>query len=596
MAQRNKPYTGADIPKSKITGNSLRRMLTLFRFMGTQKWLFFLGTFFLIITAGTSLIFPKLTGDLVDAGSVSREQLNRMGSAFIVLFIIQAVASYLRIWSFVVATESMVYRLRNQLFKKMVSLPITFFHKNRTGDLLSRFGSDITQIQETFVSFLAVFLRQLLIALGGIILLFLTSKELALLMLLVIPPVVIVSLIFGRYIRKISRTIQDQTAESGTLLEQAFSAIQIVKSYTNERFEQQRFQDTTEQIQKTSIRRGIFRGLFSSFIILCLFGGLIFITWRALHMESEGLLTLGDIIKFMIYTLFVGASIGGISEQYAQIQKSVGAADRILDILEQPSEFEVQEQGPSVDLPPLQGNIEVKRVSFAYPTRPEVTVLNQIHFEIPAGQKWAVVGASGAGKSTLVQLLLGFYKPQSGSICFDNQTLNDLQYLRSQIALVPQEVILFGGTLYENILYGNPKASEEEVYSAAKQANAAEFIEAFPEQYQTLVGDRGIQLSGGQRQRIAIARAILKKPAILILDEATSALDSESEHLVQEALDNLMKNRTSLIIAHRLSTIKNADYLLVLEQGRIVEQGTPDLLLQQNQSRFAEMWKQQFQK
>lgn len=313
-------------------------------------------------------------------------------------------------------------------------------------------------------------------------------------------------------------------------------------------------------------------------------------------MESEGLLTLGDIIKFMIYTLFVGASIGGISEQYAQIQKSVGAADRILDILEQPSEFEVQEQGPSVDLPPLQGNIEVKRVSFAYPTRPEVTVLNQIHFEIPAGQKWAVVGASGAGKSTLVQLLLGFYKPQSGSICFDNQTLNDLQYLRSQIALVPQEVILFGGTLYENILYGNPKASEEEVYSAAKQANAAEFIEAFPEQYQTLVGDRGIQLSGGQRQRIAIARAILKKPAILILDEATSALDSESEHLVQEALDNLMKNRTSLIIAHRLSTIKNADYLLVLEQGRIVEQGTPDLLLQQNQSRFAEMWKQQFQK
>lgn len=595
MAKNNRPYQGADIPKAKITKDSIKRMITLFSFMGNQKWLFFLGTFFLLITAGTSLIFPKLTGDLIDAGTISKEKLNQIGVAFIILFIVQAAASYLRIWTFVKATEAMVWRMRNSLFKQIITMPISFYHQNRTGDLLSRFGSDITQVQETFVSFLAVFLRQILVAIGGVVLLFMTSKELALLMLLVIPPVVLISLLFGRFIRKISRTIQDETAAASTILEESFSAIQIVKSFANEGFEILRYGVKSDSIKNMSVRRGIYRGLFSSFIIICLFGGLIFIAWRALHMEAEGLLTMGDIIRFMIYTLFVGGSIGGISEQYAQIQKSVGAADRILDILAQETEFEFKENKAIVQ--PLLGELSVQDLSFSYPSRPELEVLKGINFLVKPGQKLAIVGESGAGKSTLVQLLLGFYSPQSGAILFDKKPSNsfDLLDLRQQIGLVPQDIMLFGGTIYDNIAYGNTQASEAEIIEAATQANATEFILSFPEGFKTIVGDRGVKLSGGQRQRIAIARAMLKKPALLILDEATSALDSKAEILVQEALEKLMEGRTSLIIAHRLSTIKNADYLIVLDQGKIVEQGSPSALLADEQSKFKAMWKLQFE-
>lgn len=596
MARNNKPYQGADIPKAKLTKDSIKRMITLFSFMGGQKWLFFLGTFFLLITAGTSLIFPKLTGDLVDAGTISKERLNEIGVAFVILFVIQAVSSYLRIWTFVKATEAMIWRMRNTLFKKLITLPIFFYHQNRTGDLLSRFGSDITQVQETFVSFLAIFLRQILVAIGGVILLFMTSKELALLMLLVIPPVVLISIFFGKFIRKISRTIQDETAESSTILEESFSAIQIVKSFANEKFEMLRFGKKSDTIKNLSVKRGIYRGLFSSFIILCLFGGLIFIAWRALHLENEGLLTLGDIIRFMIYTLFVGASIGGISEQYAQIQKSVGAADRILDILEQESEIEISEKQDVEST--IEGSVKVQNLAFAYPSRKETSVLNGISFEVRKGEKLAIVGASGAGKSTIVQLLLGFYPPDSGQIYFDDKPATDFgkSEIRRQIGLVPQDVILFGGTIYDNILYGNPQATEQDVFDAARHANAEEFITGFTEGYNTIVGERGVQLSGGQRQRIAIARAMLKKPAILVLDEATSSLDSGSEQIVQEALENLMKDRTSIIIAHRLSTIKNADQLIVLDKGQIIEAGKPSELINNPQSKFSAMWKLQFER
>jgi ABC-type multidrug transport system fused ATPase/permease subunit len=312
-------------------------------------------------------------------------------------------------------------------------------------------------------------------------------------------------------------------------------------------------------------------------------------------MEAEGLLTMGDIIRFMIYTLFVGGSIGGISEQYAQIQKSVGAADRILDILAQEPEFVLSENKAIKQ--PLLGELSVQDLRFSYPSRPELEVLKGINFQVKPGQKLAIVGESGAGKSTLVQLLLGFYTPQSGEILFDKKpsTSFDLVDLRQQIGLVPQDIMLFGGTIYDNIAYGNTHSSEAEILEAATQANATEFILSFPEGFKTIVGDRGVKLSGGQRQRIAIARAMLKKPTLLILDEATSALDSKAEILVQEALEKLMEGRTSLIIAHRLSTIKNADYLIVLDQGKIVEHGEPSKLLAQENSKFAAMWKLQFE-
>ena len=568
----------------------------LFSYMGKQQWLFYLGTFFLMISAATSLIFPKLTGDLVDAGNISREQLNSIGLGFVILFIIQAVSSYLRIWTFVKATESMVWRLRNGLFGKIISLPLFFFHQNRTGDLLSRFGSDITQVQETFVSFLAMFIRQILVAIGGVILLFFTSFELSLLMLMVIPPVVVISLLFGRFIRSISKEIQDDTADSSSILEESFSGIQTVKSFANEHVEMNRFSISTGGIRKKSVKRGIYRGLFSSFIILCLFGGLIFIAWKALHMQSEGLLTMGDIIRFMIYTLFVGASIGGISEQYAQVQKAVGSADRILDILSLDSELEISDN-PSVTQK-FNGNIKVEDLHFSYPARPEITVLKGVHFTLNEGEKLAIVGASGAGKSTIIQLILGFYKPQSGQLLLDNKPIQewDITDLRRQIGLVPQDVALFGGTIYDNIRYGNPLCGEEEIKEAAHLANATEFIEQFPEQYNTIVGDRGVKLSGGQRQRIAIARAFLKKPKLLILDEATSSLDTASEVMVQDALEKLMHHKTSIIIAHRLSTIQHCDQLIVLQNGVVLESGKPADLIADKSSAFSTMWELQFNK
>jgi ABC-type multidrug transport system fused ATPase/permease subunit len=596
MSNQRKPYEGADVPKAKITRDSLKRMFMLFSYMGKQRWLFYLGTLFLMISAATSLIFPKLTGDLVDAGTISREQLNSIGFGFVILFIIQAVASYLRIWTFVKATESMVWRLRNGLFGKIISLPLFFFHQNRTGDLLSRFGSDITQVQETFVSFLAMFIRQIMVAIGGVILLFFTSFELSLLMLMVIPPVVVISLLFGRFIRSISKEIQDDTADSSSILEESFSGIQTVKSFANEHVEMNRFRTSTGGIRKKSVKRGIYRGLFSSFIILCLFGGLIFIAWRALHMQSEGLLTMGDIIRFMIYTLFVGASIGGITEQYAQVQKAVGSADRILDILSLDSELEISDN-PTITQK-FNGNIKVENLHFAYPARPEIAVLKGVHFTLNEGEKLAIVGASGAGKSTIIQLILGFYKPQTGQLLLDNKPIQewDIADLRRQIGLVPQDVALFGGSIYDNIRYGNPLCSEEEIKEAAHLANATEFIEQFPEQYQTIVGDRGVKLSGGQRQRIAIARAFLKKPKLLILDEATSSLDTASEVMVQDALEKLMHQKTSIIIAHRLSTIQHCDQLIVLQNGVILESGKPADLIADKSSAFSTMWELQFNK
>jgi ABC-type multidrug transport system fused ATPase/permease subunit len=585
-----------DLPKAKVTKDSLKRMLRLMSLMGKHKIYFFFGFLFLMLTAGTSLLFPKLTGDLIDAGSVSREKINQIAGWFVVLFIVQALASYLRIWTFVKATETMILKLKNKLYQSILSLPVHFFHQNRTGDLLSRFGSDITQIQETYVTYMATLLRQIVVVLGGIALLFLTSPQLALIMLLVIPPVVLISMSFGRYIRKISSKIQDSTAVSSTILEESFSGIQIVKSFANEFYETVRFGKVAEEIRNMSVYRGILRALFSSFIIICLFGGIIFIAWRALHLESEGIISMGDIIKFMIYTIFVGASIGGISEQYAQIQKTIGAADRILDLLDAEPELEIMNQ-PGVSKA-ITGKVEFQNVNFSYPSRADLPVLKNISFEVNKGQKLAIVGPSGAGKSTLVQLLIKLYEPDSGKILLDdlpadNFTIHDL---RKQIGLVPQDIMLFGGTIYDNILYGNTHATEDQVHEAARQANAEEFILSFPEGYKTIVGDRGVKLSGGQRQRIAIARAMLKKPAILILDEATSSLDSGSEQVVQEALEKLMQNRTSLIIAHRLSTIKNADQLIVIEKGEITESGIPSDLLNNPNSKFHKMWALQFER
>lgn len=455
-----------------------------------------------------------------------------------------------------------------------------FFNRQKVGELTSRVASDITQIQEVLRTTIAEFFRQIIIVFGGIAFLFFISWKLSLIMLATVPVMAIVAVFFGRYIRKLSKEAQDYIATSNSILEEALTGIANVKAFTNEWFLLGKYKKSTQQTRDLNVRSGIWRGLFVSFIIFCLFGAIVFIVWKGLLMTqgpnpelaSEGF------YQFVLFTIMMGASIGSLPDLYASVQKAVGATENLLDLLQEEGENLISQAEESLA---IDGSLRFEQLVFHYPQRPDINVLKGIDFNLAPNQTLALVGQSGSGKSTIANLILQFYKPTSGSIYFGNQNANelDLHQLRKHMAVVPQEVLLFSGSILENIRFGRPDASDAEVTEAAQKANAWEFISTFPEQMHTEVGDRGIQLSGGQKQRIAIARAILKNPSILILDEATSALDSTSEKLVQDALEELMKGRTSIVIAHRLSTIRRADQILVLQDGQITEQGQHDELM-----------------
>lgn len=570
-----------DLPKAKINAKSLKRTFEVFSFVSTKyRFYFILGFIFLAGTAVTSIMFPKFTGDLINAKEFSLEKIDEVGKWFILLFGAQAIFSFLRVLLFVKVTENLVYNLRVKLYEKVITKPIEFFNENRAGDLNSRFGADLSQIQDAFTTHIAFFLRQFMIIILGVAAIFWTSLELAKLMLITVPVVMVIAILFGRFIKSISKKMQDETASTNTIVEETIQGIVSVKSYANEAYEMFRFGKSSKSVQALGVKRGILRGAFSSFIIVCLFGAIVLLIWKSMTLVYEGKLTDGEAIQFLMYTLFVGGSIGGIAEQYLQIQKGIGSVERVMDIIQEDIEDVAIEDKDIKTV--FQGEVALDTLHFKYPSRKEMEILKGISFSVSKGKSVAIVGSSGAGKSTIAQLLMRFYEPNKGAVQFDGINAQDISLhdLRKQISFVPQEVLLFGGTIYENILYGNLKASKEEVEEAAKKANAHEYIMSFPEGYETIVGDRGIKLSGGQRQRIAIARAILKNPKILLLDEATSALDSESERLVQEALDNLMKDRTSIVIAHRLGTIKNCDEIIVLEAGKIIERGTYSELIE----------------
>ena len=593
MSPRREPPR--DLPKTKLTADAFRKSFRLFRYMSkTNRWLFALGTLFLAITAGASVLFPKLIGDMMDGVFVYKEggiskapdtsTLTEVAYWFIYLFIVQAVFSFLRISIYVRVTEDMTLGLRKDLFRSVTGQSLNFFGQNRTGEIISRFSADIAQIQDTFTTNIAMFIRQILIMNGGLILIFTTSTHLAFYMLLSIPPIIVIALFFGKFIRKVSKEVQDITATNNSIVEESVSGIVNVKAFTNENFEFNRFSTNAEFLKKESIKRGYWRGAFSSFIIVCMFGAIVWLIFMGLGMVQEGTIAIGQLFNFMLLTAFVGSSIGGMAEQFVQIQKTLGAIERVLDLIDTPGEAELSasqlpQNKPSKSL--FENELIFTDVKFAYPSRPEIDVLKGISFALKPGNTVAIVGPSGSGKSTIAALLYQFYQPTSGHITLGDTPVQQewLPVYRSHFALVPQEVILFGGSIYDNILYGNPDATEAQVKEAAKEAFADEFIDSFPEKYQTLVGDRGMKLSGGQKQRIAIARAILRNPDILILDEATSALDSESEEKVQIALNKLMKNRTSVVIAHRLSTIRNADQIMVLKHGQIIEQGNHQELI-----------------
>lgn len=569
-----------DLPKSKLTKSSLSKALLIFRYAENHKWKFYVGLIFLLLTGGTALAFPKLMGLLIDCvKNKDNAQANTIAGGLIVILLFQSLFSFFRLSLFVNFTENTLANLRLALYSNLVKLPLTFFSQKRVGELNSRISSDITQIQDTLTSTIAEFLRQFILIIGGIALLASESFKLTLLMLSVVPLVAVAAVIFGRFIRKYSKKVQDQVAESQVIVEETMQGISIVKAFANEWYEIARYKGKINEIVKIAIKGGKYRGYFASFIIFCLFGAIVAVVWFGVRLSISGEMSVGQLISFVLYSTFVGASFGGIAELYAQIQKAVGATERVFELLEETPEKINSSESNLEKI--LKGNVSFKKVAFAYPSRKEIQVLKEVSFNADFGQKIAIVGPSGAGKSTIASLLLRFYDIEGGEISIDGKNIYDydLETLRGNMSIVPQDVILFGGTIRENIAYGKPNATEEEITKAAKQANAYQFIKGFPEKFETIVGERGVKLSGGQRQRIAIARALLKNPRILILDEATSSLDSESEKLVQEALEILMEGRTSIIIAHRLSTIRSADQIIVLDEGIIKEQGTHQELI-----------------
>ncbi|WP_343694164.1 ABC transporter transmembrane domain-containing protein [Flavobacterium sp.] len=569
-----------DLPKSKITATSLNKAKTIFTYAGHHKWKFFIGLIFLLLTGATALAFPKLMGMLVDCvKNKDFSEANTIALGLIAILFLQSFFSFFRLSLFVNFTENTLANLRLALYTNLVKLPMTFFSQKRVGELNSRISADITQIQDTLTTTIAEFLRQFILIVGGVILLATESFKLTLLMLSVVPLVAIAAVVFGRFIRKYSKKVQDQVAESQVIVEETMQGISIVKAFANEWYEIARYKGKINEVVKLAIKGGQYRGYFASFIIFCLFGAIVAVVWFGVRLSISGEMSVGQLISFVLYSTFVGASFGGIAELYAQIQKAIGATERVFELLDESPEKINSNSNKNQEK--IKGNVTFSNVAFSYPTRQEIQVLKDVNFQAEFGQKIAIVGPSGAGKSTISSLLLRFYDITSGEITVDGKNIYDydLEDLRGNMSIVPQDVILFGGTIRENIAYGKPDATDEEIIAAAKQANAFNFVDGFPEKFETLVGERGVKLSGGQRQRIAIARALLKNPSILILDEATSSLDSESEKLVQEALEVLMEGRTSIIIAHRLSTIRNADKILVLDNGKISEEGTHQELI-----------------
>jgi ABC-type multidrug transport system fused ATPase/permease subunit len=594
-----------ELPKAKLSLANFKKSLRLFGYLGKHKWKFILGMIFLVGSAGVGLVFPLKSGEMfgylgesVKGPDQVRAELMSIGLILLVILLAQAVFSFGRVYLFAQVTENILKEVRKDTFKRLIQMPMSFFSKNQVAELSSRMATDISVISDAFTINIAEFIRQSIVGVGGLILLIYTTEwTIAKWFLIIIPPLTVAAILFSKRIRKFSKSYQEKIAESNVIVGEALTGITNVKTFTNENYEVAKYEKISDSIREFGLKYGIFRGLFFSFVMVFVFGSIFFILWQMLFaLKVEHTITPQAFGTFMMLSLFVAGSLGGLPEQIASIQRALGATDRVFELID--GEIEnidfLKENTPAKQ---TEGEIEFSSVSFNYPSRPDFKVLQDISFKAEAGQTVALVGSSGSGKTTIASLILRFYDPINGSILIDGLDSRSISLteLRKQIALVPQDVILFAGTIRDNIAYGKPNATDLEVEEAARKANALDFIISFPDQFKTLVGERGIQLSGGQRQRIAIARAVLKNPSILILDEATSSLDSESEHLVQEALDKLMVGRTSIVIAHRLSTIRNADKIVVLQNGLVQEIGPHQQLILNESGLYYKLNKMQFE-
>ena len=535
----------------------------------------------MIPSSGISLVFPAMTGTIIDQILTTNDPstLYQTGGLFLGLLTVQAVLGYIVSITMSRTTEQVIASLRSNLFQHIVKLPLATLSKHRIGELSSRISSDLTQIQETFSFSLLQLIRQSIFLIGSIILILTRSVQLTIPILVGMPLIVAAAVLIGRRLRALSTKTQDALAQTSTIVEETLQSLASVKSYVQEQHEIGRYRSALSQNVALAIKGARLRALFVTFIIFTIFGGIAAVILYGARLVQAGEVSMGELLSFLMYAMFVGGALGSFAELFGQIQKSLGAAVRIQELMEEEREH-VGEDAQAVSI----RGIELRSVSFAYPDRQDRLAVEDLSLTITPGQRIAFIGESGSGKSTTASLIQRLYEPVSGSLFYDGKPANSysLAQIRRNIGVVPQDIVLFGGTIEENIRYGRPDATFEEVRLAAKGANALDFIEEFPDGFSTLVGERGMKLSGGQRQRVAIARALLKNPPILLLDEATSSLDAESEHLIQDALERLMENRTSVIIAHRLSTVRTCDVIHVFAHGRIIESGSHETLLQED--------------
>ena len=581
--------------KRRIDREGIRTLARLFPYLRDGLGWLGISTLALMVSSGLGLILPLVVRSLVDGVLVEQNmsRLNQLGAGLMGVFAVQAIFSFAHQITLALVGERAIANIRKDIYAHLQTLSLNFYADNRTGELVSRITNDVTLLKEAITSNLTSLVRQMLTLIGAAGFLFYLNLRLTLLILIGIPIISLTMVFLGRRIRRAAKEVQDALAESANVVEETISGVRVVKSFAREPYEFGRFADRIEDTYEAGMRRARLSATLSPIIGFLAFASITITLWFGSFEVIQGRLTAGELVAYLVYTMMVAAPVATLAGLYAQFQSALGAAERLFQLRDTPAE--ITNRPDATPLPPVVGRVTFEQVDFDYTS--DVAVLKQVNFTAQPGQIIALVGPSGAGKSTLVNLIPRFYDVVDGAITVDGHDVRSVmvESLRQQIGIVPQETLLFSDTVLSNIRYGRLDATQEEIEEAAHAANAHDFImQDLPFGYETMVGERGIKLSGGQRQRIAIARAILKDPRILILDEATSSLDSESEHLVQEALERLMAGRTSFVIAHRLSTVQNADWVLVLDQGRIVEQGTHTDLLANQSGLYRRLYDRQF--